>query len=366
MVTGKIGLQQRVLPSYRSTFFDMLAGVCSDGLGVFAGKPLAIEEISYTQKLSIASNTEAQNIHFSDPSTSFYICWQKNIIAWLKSFDPKILILEANPRYLSSRLAIQWMHSRSRPVIGWGLGAPPISGSFAGIRRWERYSFLHSLDAIIAYSKKGAQEYKALGLSDQQIFIAPNAVTPKPVNPLPERTNQFSERPSILFVGRLQTRKRIDILLSACASLDPDIQPNLTIIGDGPVRSNLEEVASQIYPRTVFTGAKQGNELDSYFDQADLFVLPGTGGLAVQQAMAHGLPVIVAQGDGTQDALVTSQNGWIIPSDDNLYLGATLKDALSDPSRLRQMGAESYRIVSQDVNLEKMVEVFENALESVV
>jgi len=105
--------------------------------------------------------------------------------------------------------------------------------------------------------------------------------------------------------------------------------------------------------------------LKPYFAQADLFVLPGTGGLAVQEAMAHGLPVIVAKGDGTQDDLVRAGNGWQIPPDDFDALVAAMKNALSDSPRLRKMGAESYRIVSQEINLEKMVEAFVRALNSV-
>ena len=42
----------------------------------------------------------------------------------------------------------------------------------------------------------------------------------------------------------------------------------------------------------------------AHFAGADLFVLPGTGGLAVQEAMSYALPVIVAKGDGTQEDLV--------------------------------------------------------------
>ncbi len=96
--------------------------------------------------------------------------------------------------------------------------------------------------------------------------------------------------------------------------------------------------------------------------EADLFVLPGTGGLAVQEAMSYGLPVIVAQGDGTQDDLVRKANGWQIPPDDFDALLSTMKDALSDVARLRKMGEESYRIVKEEINIEKMVETFVQAL----
>jgi glycosyltransferase involved in cell wall biosynthesis len=96
---------------------------------------------------------------------------------------------------------------------------------------------------------------------------------------------------TILFVGRLLARKRIDSLLRACAEM-PD-SPRLIIIGDGSERGNLEALAKQVYPSAEFIGAKHGDELKSYFAGADLFVLPGTGGLAVQEAMSYGLPIIM-------------------------------------------------------------------------
>ena len=81
--------------------------------------------------------------------------------------------------------------------------------------------------------------------------------------------------------------------------------------------------------------------------------------------MAHGLPVIVAQGDGTQDDLVRPGNGILVPPGDLAALTAALKEALSDPPRLRRMGAEFYRIVVEEVNLEKMVEEFVAAVNQV-
>ena len=164
----------------------------------------------------------------------------------------------------------------------------------------------------------------------------------------------------MLFVGRLQARKRLDSLLRACAQIPS--QPKLVIVGDGPERKSLEELAKEIYPNTKFVGAKHGMELARYFMEADLFVLPGTGGLAIQEAMSYGLPVIVAQGDGTQDDLVHQENGWQIPPDNFEALLSTMKDALSDVARLRRMGEESYRIVKDEINIEKMVETFVQAL----
>ena len=183
-----------------------------------------------------------------------------------------------------------------------------------------------------------------------------------PTWPLPERPNAFKEKPCVLFVGRLQFRKNVDLLLGACVEIES--QPRLVIVGDGPERDELELLAQEIYPSAEFVGAKHGAALKPYFAEADLFVLPGTGGLAVQEAMSYGLPVIVAQGDGTQDDLVRKENGWQISPDDFDALVSTMKDALSDVARLREMGKESYRIVKEEINIEKMAETFVEALNS--
>ena len=357
--SGRLAVQQRVLPDYRVPFFDLLARSCSDGMSLCAGLPRRDEGISNGQ-LKTAKYVAAQNVHLF--SGSFYLCYQRGLIGWLADWNPDALIVEANPRYLATSTVVRWMQARGRRVLGWGLGAPPLSGPLAGFRQARRIKFLSQFDALIAYSQRGADEYAALGFPREKIFVAPNAVAPKPLSPFPVRPSKI-ECPTVLFVGRLQSRKRVDFLLRACAEmLGP--KPRLIIIGDGPERQALESLAKQVYPSAQFIGAKRGEELKPYLTEADLFVLPGTGGLAVQEAMSYGLPIIVAKGDGTQDDLVREGNGWQVTPDRYDELVSTMQLALSDVQRLRRMGAESYRIVSEEINLERMVEVFLQALTS--
>jgi len=358
---GRLGVQQRVLPSYRVPFLDMLASTCEGGMSLFAGQARAVESIA-SGELQVAKHAPAQNIHlFNGP---FYFCYQRGLLNWLSDWNPDALVVEANPRYLSTPAAIKWMQARGRPVIGWGLGAPP-SNSPHFLKKWgerKRGAFLSRFDALIAYSQRGADEYAALGFPREKIFVAHNAVAAAPTA-RPDNRPRTIDRVTILFVGRLQARKRIGFLLRACAEMPNS--PRFVIVGDGPERENLEALAKQAYPSAEFIGARHGEELKPYFSEADLFVLPGTGGLAVQEAMSHGLPVIVAKGDGTQDDLVRAGNGWQIPPGDDEALISTMREALSDVSRLRKMGEESYRIVSQEINLEKMVAAFVEALNSV-
>ena len=354
---GRLGLQQRVLPNYRVPFFDRLAAACTGGLGVFAGMPRAAEGIT-PGELSVARQFPADNVHLL--AGPFYLCQQRGFTQWLDEWNPDALIVEANARYLATGAAVRWMHSRGRKVIGWGLGAPAPSGPLAGLRRTRRLQFLSQFDALIAYSKRGADEYAALGFPPQQVFVAPNAAAPRPTD-VPAPRDAGVGRATVLFVGRLQRRKRVDRLLRACAAM-PEPRPRLVIVGDGPERDYLETLAKDVYPDAQFEGARHGEQLKPYFAEADLFVLPGTGGLAIQEAMAGGLPVIVAKGDGTQDDLVRAGNGWQIAPEDEAALVETMRQALSDLPRLRQMGMESYRIVAEEINLEKMVEAFVDAL----
>jgi glycosyltransferase involved in cell wall biosynthesis len=353
---GKLALQQRVLPVYRAPFFDLLASACDGGMSLFTGLPRASEGITTAKELKAANYKLGNNIHLFDGA--FYLCFQQGLMDWLKGWNPDALVMEANPRYLSTSSAVKWMHKQNRPVIGWGLGSPPISG----FRKQRRLSFISQFDALISYSQRGADEYAVLGFPREKIFVAHNSVSAPPLSPLPARRLTFNVRPVILFVGRLQARKRINFLLRACAILDS--KPRLVIIGDGPERKALQTLAKEIYPSAEFIGAKHEAELKPYFEEADLFVLPGTGGLAVQEAMSYGLPVIVAQGDGTQADLVRKENGWQIPPDDFDTLLFTMKDALSDVARLRRTGEESYRIVKEEINIKKMVETFVTALNS--
>jgi len=360
--SGKVGLIQRVLPHYRKPFFDALGKACLGGLSVFAGQPKPGESIKSAEDLEYAQLSKGKNLHIL--RGSLYLCLQPGLMDWLRSWNPDVLIVEANPRYLTTPSAIGWMHERNRPVIGWGLGAPKISGAFSSIRETRREKFISQFDGLIAYSQKGAEEYAMIDFPQDKIYVAPNAVTPPPPHPIPHRPIPKGNQPlRVLFVGRLQERKNLDNLISACSHLPEQLQPELVIVGDGPDRNRLEKIAQDLYPKTEFTGALYGNELDEQFREADLFVLPGTGGLAIQQAMSYGLPVIAAQADGTQEDLIRKENGWQIPANNLPALESTLRKALENKSGLREMGKESYRIVAEEINLNQMVNIFVEALD---
>ena len=348
---------QRVCAGYRVPLFDILAETLPGGLCLYAGDPRPDEMIDQSQKPQKADYYHARNRHLF--SGKFYLCVQEDVTDWLKSRDPQTLIMEANMRYPRNGTAADWMHQKRRPVIGWGLGTGGTGG--AALRR-----HLSLYDAFITYSSAGKESYMAAGFPEERIFVACNAAAPRPTRPMPERLpDRYDGRPIVLYVGRLQTRKRLDLLMRACAAQPDELRPRLWIVGDGPIRAELEETAASVYPETEFFGALYGDKLTERFDCADLFCLPGTGGLALQQAMASALPLIAAEADGTQADLVRPENGIQVTPGDEAELTAAITHLLSDPEKLRKMGAESFRIVSEEINLEAMANVFAEAVDFV-
>lgn len=360
----RVGIQQRVLPAYRAAFFDSLARSLHGGLSVFAGGPQPGEGIPQADSLKNAKWVRARNRHLGGGPLS--ALWQGGAGEWIRSEDPQLLVLEANPRYLSNYAIGREMRRRGRPVIGWSLGPARAGGLLGG---WMR-SFYGGFDALLAYSRNGAEAFRRLGIPGERIFVAPNAVGSGTAEYLRKRPRArqaarsalgLDARPAVLFVGRLQRRKRVDALLEACALAGIPCQ--LLIVGDGPDRRRLEGVAGDIFPAARFTGDLRGKDLGRYFLAADVFLLPGTGGLALQEAMLYGKPVAAAEADGSQKDLIREgENGWLLPPGDDGALRRMLREALADPRRLERMGRASLRIVRETATMEKMVGGFLQAM----
>jgi glycosyltransferase involved in cell wall biosynthesis len=237
-----------------------------------------------------------------------------------------------------------------------------------------RACFYRSFDAVIAYSSKAANDYRRAGVPDERIFVAHNAVSTRDADSARERfpsdgqevrnwraSNDLS-RTTIICVGRLIPGKRVSVLIEACRALGDTC--DLLIVGDGPERPALERIAAERFPRTRFLGHQEGDALSIAFAAADIFVLPGTGGLAIYEAMAHGKPVIVGQGDGTESDLVhEGRNGTRVPPGDVTALVAAIQTYLKQPDMVLKASQESRKIVTEEVSISRMSTAFINALQ---
>lgn len=370
---GKLGIQQRVVPRYRQPFFDLLAERCSDGLDIFAGEPRPEEHIVTDTGFRNATNVEARNRHIG--RGPLYFCWQRGYKHWLKSADLEALVVAADPRILSTYLAIRYMHSRHRPVIGWGLGTLNESsgGAAKSVLSRIRSRLYRSFDAVISYSSKAADDYRRAGVPDERIFVAHNAVSTEAADAArtkfpPDgeevrklRSDHGLSGTTLICVGRLISAKRLDLLIEACAAIGEGCE--LLIVGDGPERANLERLASERFPSTKFLGHQEGDALSIAFAASDVFALPGTGGLAIYEAMAHGKPVIVGQGDGTETDLVREgRNGTLVRPDDLGALTEAIRAYVDHPELVVSAGRESRTIVEEEVSISRMADTFVRAL----
>lgn len=154
----------------------------------------------------------------------------------------------------------------------------------------------------------------------------------------------------LLFVGRLVPVKALDTAIKALSRLPSEV--NLTVVGDGPQRRELEDLAETlgVSDRCLFVGQKTHEEVDEYYRNAGAFVFPSVreaGGMAVLEAMSHALPCLVADWGGP--ALYTRDTGIRLSVESRQALENDLVDSLlrllNDPDEGRRVGAASQQAV---------------------
>ena len=126
------------------------------------------------------------------------------------------------------------------------------------------------------------------------------------------------EKPFFLYVGRLAEEKNIEMLVAAWIAYRQEGGDwPLVLVGDGPARPQLEQLATSAGPmgaEIVFAGHRRAEELTPFYAFAGCFVLPSTRepwGLVVNEAMAASLPVLVSQQCGcAEDLVLQGCNGF--------------------------------------------------------
>ncbi len=150
----------------------------------------------------------------------------------------------------------------------------------------------------------------------------------------PERQAKPGDRLNLLFVGRLEPYKCADILLDAVARLEPSLRDrvHLEIVGEGTERQLLETRTADLGIGHLVNFAGWVNQADTleYYRQADLFCFPSIrefGGAVVLEAMACGVPCIVANNGGIGE-YVTDETGVRIEPLSREYLTQELTQAI--------------------------------------
>ena len=178
---------------------------------------------------------------------------------------------------------------------------------------------------------------------------------------------------NLLFVGRLVPYKCADIVIESLGKLDQAIQSKirLTIVGDGSERNNLENRVKELNLGEIvsFAGWVNQQETLDYYRKADIFCFPSIrefGGAVVMEAMACGLPCIVANNGGIGE-YVNEETGFKIEPISREYLTQELtskiKMLVEDDQLRESMSAsaiEKAREFAWDKKAEKIVEIYEH------
>ena len=181
-----------------------------------------------------------------------------------------------------------------------------------------------------------------LGARPEQVAVMPMGADVEGIRRLAAGIDPVSGR--ILFVGRLVEKKGAAVLLAALRVLAAEGY-ELHIVGDGPLRPDLEAVAEGL--RVTFLGALHRTELAREYAAASVVVFPSvlaTSGdqdglpVALLEAMAAGRPVIASALPGLADAVEDGRSGLVVPSGDAAALAAAIRSVLSDASDALRLG----------------------------
>lgn len=146
-----------------------------------------------------------------------------------------------------------------------------------------------------------------------------------------------------LFIGSLTGRKGLDVLIEAFAHATPHAEMSLRIVGDGPLRQDLERqiLASGSLARIEMVGLVAPADLQSQFALSDVLVLPSRSeglGLVCVEAMMAGLPVIASDIPGPRDVVKNGLTGILVPVDEPVALAEAMLELARDPARRMELG----------------------------
>lgn len=194
-------------------------------------------------------------------------------------------------------------------------------------------------------SRVEAEEAASLGLPMRKSCIIPNGVD------LPDIAGRFQgdlsgraaagEKPSLLFLGRINWKKGLDRLIKALPEI-PECR--LVVAGNDEehYQAELEALAvrARVRERISFVGPVYGKDKLALFHQAILLVLPSYSenfGNVALEAMAAGCPVVVTPEVGAAEIVRENSAGAVLDGEPAI-LGAGIRSLISDPAELQRMG----------------------------
>lgn len=190
--------------------------------------------------------------------------------------------------------------------------------------------------------------------SRARLLSIPNAM---PELDQPLQADPASSPPRIIMVARMSAQKDHATLLHALARLT-DLEWRLELIGDGPLRKEVESTAARlgIHGRIDFAGFR--SDVAERLAGSQVFVLASKWEgfpRSILEAMRAGLPVIASDVGGVRESVRDGETGFVVQSGDAAALGDRLRALIEDPALRARMGAAGRDLYERRYSLDRLV-----------
>lgn len=193
------------------------------------------------------------------------------------------------------------------------------------------------VDRFIAVSDAAATFHaRAFSVPKQAFTIIGNGIdlTRFPRH-APRSDQEICAAPRLTYLGRLEHRKGVDVLVAAFIALTKTFpHATLTIVGDGPQRAKLHAaIPAHLAPAVTFTGRVSDEERQQVLHQTDVLVAPARGGesfgIVLLEALASGCTLVATRIPGYASVVRDGIDGWLTTPNDAQALTGTLAEALT-------------------------------------
>jgi glycosyltransferase involved in cell wall biosynthesis len=295
---------------------------------------------------------------------------QTGVLKHLRHGRYDIIVCEGNFGILSNLPVLLYGRLAGIPVVAWAAGWE--RGRIAGLAARVRRAYIRLVARLprgyICYGTSAREFLGRYGVAPSRCVIVQNTIDVEAISrrrgeyaalgETERRLRGLAGKKIILAVGELRPQKEVAVLVEAFRRIRrgrDDVA--LVVIGDGPERHRLEAMTIQHrIPDASFLGSVVA-DVGRFFAMSDVFVLPGDGGLAINEAMAHGLPVVCSTADGTEkDLVIEGRTGHYFTRGDAGELSARLEALLSSPGRAKDMGNAAREHVCALASLSGVVE----------
>ena len=246
-----------------------------------------------------------------------------------------------------------------RVVIAYEGSSPDVDYRNSAVRLAVRRAMVQAADACITNSQAGRVYLtEILKAKADRVFAKPYEVPD--FKALPEQTQTQglsvpqSQRPIFLFVGSVDTRKGLHLLLEACAILERQKCHDYTllVVGDGPQRQELEDFCQNqnLTKQVQWLGRLDYGQLGVFFRGADVFVLPtleDTWGVVVLEAMVVGKPIMCSKWAGAAEMVVEGENGYTFEPNHPEAVAKIMRRFIENPDLIATMGNKSKQLMAE-------------------